>query len=1469
MSQSQRPDKRRHFIKSVRFHVLSADEIKRFSVCSITESSLYTASLPTNGSVVDFRMGSVDRRLKCGTCRRSVTSCPGHFGSIMLNFPVLHPGYLDTILKLLRCVCFFCSSLLIPEKDRACLSATRERKQRLSLAVSLCKTKKLCSNPCCESPQPTYQRVGLTIRCDWSKVRFSDPDEARYCQRPFTSTEVNDILRHISDDVAELLGFSKGSTRPEQFVLTHLCVPPPIIRPSITMSEHSRARGQDDLTMKLCDIVKANTVVKNVLEREALAIPQVGLSVAAQQAVTDLAFHVSTFMNNELRGQRPSMQRSGLPSKSLTSRLKGKEGRIRGSLMGKRVNFSARSVVSPDSQMAIDQVGVPEIVARKLTVPEKVTDWTLSRLRACVRAGPHSLHGAQSIIHPDGQTILLEFADTEKELKQLQVGDIVERFLQNDDIVLFNRQPSLHKGSMMSYKVVLMPDRTFRLNMAVTLPLNADCDGDELNVHVPQDEESQTEARLLMAVPTQIVSPQANKPCIGFVQDAVIGSWLLTQPETVLSKTLARELCASILNEDVLARPQLHHLPDEVSGRFIYSQLLPANLQYVNKKVNVVIRDGQLIEGVLCKVTLGATSGGLVHSMYMSHGPERTAQFLSDAQRLVNRYLMSRGFSIRLSDCEPARETMEHVLQTIRLAEQKMRQIQQHAGVMAMLPQQAEAALSEIANRVLTHVGKVVHASLSSKSNSLYQAVLCASKGNLINIAQLLGCIGQQSVDGRRVTPDDTQGVFGAPGSMESTGFVSHSYFQGLQSREFFFHTMAGREGLIDTAVKTANTGYLQRRLMKAMETLTIAFDYTVRNARETIIQFSYGADDFDATFLQRVAVNWILDTDAALFLQFGSLDDAEWQNFRRILHYVRRLRLRDICEMELNIFLPCNIPEILLLMGKPGRATRAEAHELLEDIIQSYCKTRWGWRSQFELYLRYHLRSMVAMRLSSESLRDVYHELRRRVEMAIISPGEAVGALSAQSISEPLTQLTLNTFHMAGVKSKNVTLGVPRIKELIDLTRNMKTPAMRVVLKPHISLQQAEHFQARIIHMTLEKVLAELEFLYEPNPYHTDRGPLDAKVLHRDWYVTPPSQRQEEVPCPWIGRIVLQAAMLLPIGLLPCDVASAIMAHMPVHVLASLEVDEEWILRIRPLRPIARTSQTPAEEKLAQRTYTETQVIRACRETVLGGLPGVSSCSASVEQIMYANADGQLVKEDRVVVETCGGSLSHVMRLPEVDALRCTSNDVHNVHATLGIEAAQAVLFEQIKSTLQFDGSYTNERHLSLLCNFCTAQSALLPISRHGINRCADTGALSRASFEEVTDQLLEAACYGDEEETAAFSPAIMVGQRSLNVGTGICYTQALTRSSPKEDSSDEEVVFTAVDADIQMLTTYSDVHSTETPWTDGAGAQLPVALQNSFLPASAAVRSFTPASPKLMLNAKPSSFVPTSPRRYTFKSE
>ena len=243
----------RTLIKAIEFDIFSPEEIRRLSTTCVTESSQYIGGYPTISGPNDFRMGTIDRRLKCATCKRNVISCPGHFGVINLNYPVLHPGFIDVILKLIRCVCFFCSEPLLSEKDKTVLKKIKDRKQRLAATALTAKQKKIC--PICGGKQPQYNRSGLSIKCDWSKVSFDDPEEESFCMRPFTSAEVRLILKHIKDDAYKFLMANVHAARPELLVLTTFVVVPPIVRPSITVSEGSRARGQDDLTAKISDLL--------------------------------------------------------------------------------------------------------------------------------------------------------------------------------------------------------------------------------------------------------------------------------------------------------------------------------------------------------------------------------------------------------------------------------------------------------------------------------------------------------------------------------------------------------------------------------------------------------------------------------------------------------------------------------------------------------------------------------------------------------------------------------------------------------------------------------------------------------------------------------------------------------------------------------------------------------------------------------------------------------------------------------------------------------------------------------------------------------------------------------------------------------------------------------------------------------------------------------------------------------------
>ena len=437
-------------MRCVEFGLMSPEEIKRTAVVHVNNVNIYHRGMPHVGGINDHRMGTVDRRLHCGTCGRDVRTCPGHVGCIQLAIPCYHIGFIDTTLKILRSVCFMCSRLKLTDEE---VKTTKQEectgKQLLNHVYGIAKTRRKC--PHCKGPQPSYVRIpGGTIRVEWSVAPddWENEEERQACEgKPFTSIDAASILRHMRDEDCVTLGLNPTVAHPRNMVNDTLLVPPPIARPAIMASEGSRIRGQDDITHKLQDINKRSIELAAFMSNHRVdkydhATPDF------LDKISKLQSDVFALINNSVRGQKQSTQRSGAPTKSLTDRLKGKEGRIRGNLMGKRVNFSARSVITPDAVMDVDQVGVPYAVAMSLTVQERVTPLNIREMRTRVMNGTTDIVGADSVITSDGTVIKLEFCEDRTKIR-LQYGWIIERFLKDNDVVIFNRQPSLHKMGMM------------------------------------------------------------------------------------------------------------------------------------------------------------------------------------------------------------------------------------------------------------------------------------------------------------------------------------------------------------------------------------------------------------------------------------------------------------------------------------------------------------------------------------------------------------------------------------------------------------------------------------------------------------------------------------------------------------------------------------------------------------------------------------------------------------------------------------------------------------------------------------------------------------------------------------------------------------------------------------------------------------------------------------------------------------
>ncbi|MDD1766388.1 MAG: DNA-directed RNA polymerase subunit A', partial [Candidatus Methanomethyliaceae archaeon] len=702
------------------------------------------------------------------------------------------------------------------------------------------------------------------------KIKFEKPT-TYYEEHPegnvkLAPNEIRSRLERITDVDAALMGLDPALARPEWKILTVLPVPPSSVRPSITLE--SGVRSEDDLTHKLVDIIRINERLKENIDAGA---PQ----LIIEDLWELLQYHVTTYFDNETSGIPPARHRSGRPLRTIAQRLKGKEGRFRSNLSGKRVDFSARTVISPDPIISINEVGVPIDIAKLLTIPERINKFNLDSMKVLIESGPDNHPGANYIIRPDGRRIDLRFPKDRKIIADsVEIGYVVERHLKDGDIVLFNRQPSLHRMSIMAHRVRVLPYKTFRLSLCVCPPYNADFDGDEMNLHVPQSEEARAEALVLMLVQEQILSPRYGGPIMGGIQDYISGAYMLTRKGTVLTREEASQLLTNADYDGDLPPPEITKPEERWTGKQLASLFLPKTFNYTLKSnvcqkcpqckkeecendAYVVIKNGKLTAGVIDKKSIGAGQPeSVLHRLVKDYGTDMGRQYIDKAFKLFLSYIDSRGLTIGLDDEELPEKAKEKVGSVVEEAEQKTTKLIDiyYQGLLERLPgrtlqETLETKIMQELEEAREKAGEVASQHLKDSNTALLMAKTGA-RGSLMNLAHMVACVGQQSVRGERITrgyqnrtlPHFKPGDLGA----EAHGFVYSSYKDKLNPIEFFFHAMGGREGLVDTAVRTSQSGYMQRRLINALQDVRVEYDGTVRGTDGSIIQFKYGDDGVD-----------------------------------------------------------------------------------------------------------------------------------------------------------------------------------------------------------------------------------------------------------------------------------------------------------------------------------------------------------------------------------------------------------------------------------------------------------------------------------------------------------------------------------------------------------------------------------------------------------------------------------------------
>lgn len=1270
--------------KSIHFSIATAKNIVKQSVIEVSSTSLYKAKqrIPVDNGVLSLRMGSLDRRLRCATCGNDTLQCPGHFGHISFAAPIYHVGYVKQIVKLLRNFCYWCASVLRCSAAirRTATSALRKRSfSAASVASNETTVVEKTSSRCvhCQGVIPHYKIDGHKVNVSWPENKSFEKKS-----RTLPATKALALFcraASLLDKDSVLYGQIK---RLKHAILTVLIVPPPCIRPSVVHEFGGKNRGQDDLTRSLNAIVQCNNKLRDHINdlENVFGKPDKAL-------LADLQWTVSSYMNNDVRGERKATTRIGGSSRDLRNRLVGKNGRVRNTLMGKRVNYSARDVITPDVFLKVDQVGVPKCIAEILLKPVLVNSINVKVLTEQLRTGIVRFVTVLEKNEPP-RRVLIDLEKPQNFPLPLQIGWTVERTMLDNDYVCMNRHPSLHRVSMMGHRAKILPDGllTFRMNPAVCPPYNADFDGDEMNLHLPTTLEAEAELQELLAVQKHIISPQNSRLALGAVQDCALGLYLLTEPVEFSREDFFQLLVLADANFDA-SRIEADF---NFSGFDLVSLFLPEHFT-INIPDVISIFNGRMLSGRLSRSVIHTTIAAVV----LDYGQDVALELLGTWQLLACSFLSWRGFSIGIDDCTLDDDSSEAIASFIDAALAKVSSSNLSGSLKAQTLSSMLGNLTAIAQRN------------TGETNSIVLMSASGAKGNSVNLTQIRGAVGQQTINGARVA--GTLPAFAHDDHCcERYGFIRNSYTTGLNPTEFFHHAMSGREGIVDTAVKTADTGYLGRRLAKGFESVRTHYgDSSVRNAFGEILQFSYGNDGCDTMWLERFSVApYFKEPETSCLLSKLKSPETEL-----VLYYSAIVRKLIPITNQL-VFVPCDINRLLLQakakFGDEPPSTTQNEPEYTRGLVLQLLDCLGGikntstviYQACIVLCLQYskffeHCPSIAARKW-------LLGECLSRYERAKVAPGEMVGIVAAQSIAQPATQLTLNTFHYAGVLAYNVTLGLPRLKELTDASSSPSSPTMIIPLKN-------EAFRPEIMKPFLFRTIGSFGKMSQVNAV---RFLLNFEFCVKE-RVTPPNL---------------------------CD---TIETHFPKSVVATaMPYDDEWYIDFTVSAPVS------VILKFVLSGYPELQGIKSIASHSVGTISRFSPYLLSCSNVLITTGTSLLEFFGHAGVYDSN-----------IDVYSAYSNHVLEVYSVLGIEAAVAILIAELRHVLSFDGTFVHDRHFQMIVDVMTNTGSIIPLSRHGLNKNMNTGILARASFEATVDQLLEGALRNEIDHLRGVSENIFMG--------------------------------------------------------------------------------------------------------------
>lgn len=1373
------------YINQIKFDLLGENELLNISVLNnINKSELYeNNSKPKEGGLLDPRLGISDNSSVCATCSYNFKYCDGHWGTLQLNEVMFNYNFLEIIKKILDCICLSCSNLLLPNNDVIkTIKNIKSNKNRLTFIknfigkpTSCKKDVNKCNAPVTKIKLEKKKATGSIIFTS-TLVNPKDPKNSTVIK--LTASKIYDIFKNISTENQELLGLTN---RPEYLLYKYLPIPPVSIRPSVREFAAGMSK-EDDLTRNLLNIInKNNKLNKKDINKKTLDI---NLNILQSTLIAYIDNDAIASNNVEIKG--------------INNRLKGKPGRVRTNLLGKRADFTGRTVITADARIQINKLSVPLKIAMNLTIRETVSHQNYDKLSKYINNGRYIYPGANFVylmktsindyVHP----IDLRYR---KEKIILEIGDIVERHLRDGDIVLLNRQPTLHKQSMMAHiiEVNLNPNvLTFRISLSVTEPYNADFDGDEMNIFVPQSIQSIIELNEIANVKYQITNAKLSNSLIGLKQDCIVGCYLITSEKTKLSRTNALNLLACTKGIDY---NKLDYSKKEYSGQELLSLLIPSDIT-----ISDIISDS-VIKKQFGKNIMGTGSNTLIKNISDAYNPDLTITFLTNMQRLINNFNLINGFSVGMQDIKIDNETkkiIDNCLKTLEI-EIKLDITRSENNFELNDPSSLELNIYNKFQDVINKISKII-LNVLPNDNNFNILVKSGAKGDILNVTQILGSRGLITSENGLIKKNYNYRTlpyfYCNEDSFESRGLVKQSYTEGLTYPQFVFELLSGRESLIEVVVKTADMGYAQRKIIKVMEDVMIKYDGTVRNNNNNIIQYLYGDTNINTTKQYDYTIKYIKMDDNEIIHTYDFGNKKYINNIVKYRNYIRHIMFKaniTTIFMQSSFKFPLNL--LRILNTKVAGNSILTAEYILKGIkdIVSYKNTKLyciNNTSDIKLIdekiskfiLKATMYDLLApnilinkMKMSKESFDNIVSTIINVYNHNLIEAGEMVGIIASQSIGEPLTQMTIDTFHRAGMGSKKSTTlgGIPRLKELLSATKNIKTPAMEIyfVDKYKEKKDKINKIASFIKFITINNIKNNIQLFFEPD--------YNNGFIKNDKIIVKENTNLNNLP--WLIRIEINKERMYEYDITLIDIKhkisnwwltinnnklikkeNKVLANniTNIIVLINNDNDEQPIVHIRlDFKNTKNNFNINLVSSIVKNIFNNIKI---------KGFDDIINYDVEEDNDISFDSSGKIVEKKQYYIITKGIDVINIRYIKFIDLTRTIINDVQLLHEIYGIEIARSVLLKQFIDVFEKSSKHINYQHLCLLVDIMTYNGFIISIDRHGINK-SDADPLSRTSFEKVVEHMINASVFGEVDNITGVSANIMTG-RCFKGGTAYC---------------------------------------------------------------------------------------------------